>query len=96
MKPSVALAANLDRVRAIVGMHRARNPRVFGSALSGLDQDGSDLDILIDPDPDMTLLDVGAIRHELQQLLGVTVDVVTPLALPVKLREKVLSEALPV
>jgi len=37
----------------------------------------SDLDILIDPAPEATMFDIGAIRHELRQLLGVTVDVLT-------------------
>jgi hypothetical protein len=40
--------------------------------------------------------DIGAIRHELLQLLGVPVDVLTPKALPERFREAVLSEAVPV
>ena len=56
----------------------------------------SDLDLLIDPTPDTTLFDIGAIRHELLQLLGVPVDVLTPKALPEKFRTVVLSEAVPV
>lgn len=62
--------------------HRARNARVFGSVLHGRDTHESDLDLLIDPAPDMTLFDIGAIRLELRKLLGVPVDVLTPNALP--------------
>ncbi|MFD2838716.1 nucleotidyltransferase family protein [Azotobacter vinelandii] len=40
--------------------------------------------------------DIGAIRHELLQLLGVPVDVLTPKALPEKFRSAVLAEAVPV
>lgn len=76
--------------------HRAVNARVFGSAIHGDDTEDSDLDILIDPTPETTLLDIGAIRHELLQLLGVPVDVVTPKALPEKFRATVLAEAVPV
>ncbi len=36
---------------------------------------------------------IGAIRHELRVLLGVPVDVLTPMALPDKIRESVLAEA---
>ena len=96
MKPSVALAAHREEIRRVVVSHRARNARVFGSVLHGEDTEDSDLDILIDPTPDTTLFDIGAIRHELLQLLGVPVDVLTPKALPDKFRETVLAEARPV
>ncbi|MGB2943166.1 MAG: nucleotidyltransferase family protein [Candidatus Macondimonas sp.] len=93
MKPSEALASNRAAIRQVVESHRARNARVFGSVLHGQDTDGSDLDILIDPTPETTLFDIGAIRHELGKLLGVSVDVLTPNALPDSFRAKVLAEA---
>ena len=80
----------------MVESHRARNARVFGSVVHGDDVEGSDLDILIDPTPETTLFDIGAIRHELLQLLGVPVDVLTPKALPERFRAIVLAEAVPV
>ncbi|MBS0508635.1 MAG: nucleotidyltransferase family protein [Proteobacteria bacterium] len=96
MKPSEALAANRAAIRQVVESHRARNARVFGSVMRGLDTDTSDLDILIDPTPETTLMDVAAIQVELQRLLGVSVDVLTPRALPDKFRSVVLAEAVPV
>lgn len=96
MKPSLALAANRDAIRRVVEAHRACDPRVFGSVAHGDDTEASDLDILIDPMPETTLFDIGAIRHELLQLLGVPVDVLTPRALPEKFRATVLAEAVPV
>ena len=96
MKPSEALRTNRDAIRRVVAAHRACNARVFGSVVHGDDTEDSDLDILIDPTPDTTLFDIGAIRHELLQLLGVPVDVLTPKALPETFRAKVLAEALPV
>jgi len=72
------------------------NARVFGSVLNGLDREGSDLDILVAPTDDTTLFDIGAMRHELLQLLGVPVDVLTPKALPEIFREAVLKQAKPV
>ncbi|MGN6669391.1 MAG: nucleotidyltransferase family protein [Trinickia sp.] len=96
MKPSLALANHREDIRRVVASHRACNARVFGSVVHGDDSDGSDLDILIDPTPETTLFDIGAIRHELLQLLGVSVDVLTPNALPEKFRAVVLSEAVPV
>ena len=96
MKPSIPFQANRATIRSVVERHRACNARVFGSVLHGNDHEGSDLDILIDPTPETTLFDIGAIRHELLQLLGVRVDVLTPNALPDKFRGKVIAEALPV
>jgi len=96
MKPSDALASNRAAIRQVVELHRARNARVFGSVPRGQDTDGSDLDLLVDPTPETTLLDIGAIRHKLGKLLGVPVDVLTPNALPDSFRATVLSEARPV
>lgn len=96
MKPSVALQTHRALIRSVVERYRARNPRVFGSVLHGEDEEGSDLDLLIDPTKDTTLFDIGGIRYELKQLLGVPVDVLTPNALPEKFRAEVLAEARPV
>ena len=96
MKPSTALQSHRDAIRRIVESHRARNARVFGSVVHGDDTEESDLDLLIDPTADTTLMDVAAIQVELELLLGVTVDVLTPRALPDKFRVTVLAEAVPV
>lgn len=77
----------------MVERHRARNARVFGSVLKGNDHEGSDLDLLIDPTPETTLFDIGAIQHELLKLLGVRVHVMTPDALPEAFRAEVMAQA---
>ena len=92
----MVLHAHRQEVRDIVSAHHATNPRVFGSAARGADTSDSDLDLLIDPTPETTLLDIGAIRHELLDLLGVAVDVLTPNAVPSRFRDSVLAEAVPV
>lgn len=96
LKPSEALQAHRATIRRIVESHRACNARVFGSVLHGEDTENSDLDLLIDTTAETTLFDIGAIRHELAQLLGVSVDVLTPNALPDKFRALVIAEAQPV
>ncbi len=82
-------------MRLVVHAHRATNPRVFGSVVRGEDTDVSDIDLLVDPTAETTLFDIGAMRHELLALLGVPVDVVTPNALPMEFRDRVLAEAVP-
>jgi len=96
MKPSTALNKYRNEIRHIVASHRCLNARVFGSVVHGDDSDISDLDILIDPTPATTLMDIAAIQVELEKLLGVKVDVLTPKALPEKFRADVLIEAMPV
>jgi hypothetical protein len=93
MKPSEALNLNREAIRQVVESHHALNVRVFGSVLHGDDTDGSDLDLLVDPTPDTSLLDIAKIQNRLQKLLGVSVDVLTPKALPDNFRAKVLAEA---
>ena len=93
MRPSESLVAHRLEIRRVVERHRARNPRVFGSALHGSDRDGRDLDLLVDPTPDATLMDIARIQNRLQKLLGVPVDVLTPKALPPAFRDSVLAEA---
>lgn len=95
MKPSLVLQQHCAEIRRVVEAHNARNVRVFGSVVRGEDAEGSDLDLLVDPNPDTTLFDLGAMRAELLALLGISVDVLTPRALPERFRAAVLAEARP-
>ena len=96
MKPSTALAQNRMAIREATGRFRLANPRVFGSVLLGTDRDGSDLDLLVDAPPGTTLFDLGGLQDALEELLGVSVDVLTQGDLPPKIRELVIAEAAPV
>jgi predicted nucleotidyltransferase len=96
MKPSQALEQNREQIRKIVAQHRASNARVFGSVLNHTDTPTSDLDLLVDPLPGATLFDLGAIQIEIEESLGITVDVLTPGDLPIKFRAQVLKDAIPV
>ncbi len=96
MKPSQLLDTYRSEICRMVERNHARNPRVFGSVLHGEDTEVSDLDLLVDPLPGTTLLNLGALQVDLEQLLGVHVDVLTPGDLPPKFRDVVVREALPV
>nr|VFJ51934.1 MAG: hypothetical protein BECKDK2373B_GA0170837_103510 [Candidatus Kentron sp. DK]VFJ53776.1 MAG: hypothetical protein BECKDK2373C_GA0170839_104031 [Candidatus Kentron sp. DK] len=96
MKPSIAYHQRREAIRRIVERHHAGNPRVFGSALHGQDTEKSDLDILVDTTEETSLFDIGAIRSELKEFLGVDVDVLTPGALPDRWKREVLNEARPI
>jgi hypothetical protein len=96
VKPSAALDLKRNAVREATNRFRAANPRIFGSVLHGTDEEGSDLDLLVDALPDTTLFDLGGLQVELETMLGISVDLLTPEDLPPKLRERVLAEASPV
>lgn len=96
VRPSIALDLKRSAVREAARRFRAANPRIFGSVLRGTDRDGSDLDLLVDALPGATLFDLGGLQDELESLLGVRVDLLTPGDLPPKLRARVLAEAQPV
>jgi len=96
VKPSVALRLKRQAIIDAIGRHRVANPRVFGSVAQEADGEGSDLDLLVDTLPGATLLDLGGLQDELEELLGVAVDVLTLDDLPARLREPVLRQARPV
>ena len=96
MRPSTVLDMKRSVIREMARRFKAVNPRVFGSVLRGSDTEGSDLDLLVDVLPGTTLFDLGALQDELQILLGIHVDVVTPADLPPEIRTAVLAEALPI
>lgn len=96
MRPSIPFQRHRSDIRRIVEAHRATNARVFGSVATGDDTEASDIDILVDPTIETTLFDIAAIRRELGALLGVEVDVLTPAALPRRIRGAVIAAAVPV
>ena len=96
MKPSVVLEEKRVLIREVSSRFRVVNPRVFGSVVHGSDKDDSDLDLIVDALPGATLFDLGGLQIELEESLGVPVDLITPGDLPPKIRQHVLAEARPV
>ena len=72
----------------------ASNVRVFGSVARGEDQPDSDVDLLVDLDSTANPLDLLELGCDLEDELGVKVDVGTPSSLRPFLRDEVLAEAL--
>jgi predicted nucleotidyltransferase len=75
--------------------HGARNVRVFGSLARGEGGESSDLDLLVTLGEGRSLLDLVGLKQEIEDLVHRPVDVVTEQALSPYLRERVLSEAIP-
>jgi uncharacterized protein len=83
-------------VQRVCGENGASNVAVFGSVARGESGPASDLDLLIDLDPSRSLLDHIHLQHELEDLLGVKVDVLTRRGLHPLIRDAILREAVPV
>ena len=79
----------------MAGRHGAYNVRLFGSVARGDARADSDIDLLVDMLPGRSLFDLGGLWSDLNDLLGVHVDVVTEQGLGPRIRERVLREAVP-
>ena len=75
--------------------HGCRNVRLFGSVATGENKPGSDIDFLVDLDAGRGLLDLGGLLSDLQEVLGVDVDLVESGCIHPYIRERVLAEAVP-
>jgi predicted nucleotidyltransferase len=89
------LRTKREEILTIAARHGARNLRVFGSVARGSADEGSDIDFLVDMEPGRSLLDLGGLWSDLNELLGIKVDVVTEKGLRDSIRERVLREAVP-
>ena len=90
-----ALREKRQQILALAEKYGARNVRIFGSVARGEARPDSDVDFLVELEPDRSLFDLGGLLYELQSLLGVEVDVVTENGLRARIRERVLREAIP-
>jgi uncharacterized protein len=95
MRPSVLVEKHREAIKQVVAANRASNPRVFGSVARGDDDEESDVDILIDPDENMSLWDMARITRKLQDMLGVEVDIVSSRVLKGRFGRSVLSAVKP-
>jgi hypothetical protein len=90
---SEELLARRPAVLAAAARRGARNVRVFGSVARGEARADSDVDLLVDLEPGRSLLDLGGLTIDLEEILGRKVDIVTPAGLSPRIRANVLREA---
>jgi uncharacterized protein len=88
-----SLRKKREEILKIAAKHGARRVRIFGSVARGEADAASDLDLLVEMEPGRSLLDLGGLLMELQDLLGCRVDVVTENGLRERIRDRVLKEA---
>ena len=93
MRPSVALASKRDQILALAAARGARRLRIFGSVARGEDHEGSDIDLLIDMPAGTSLLQIVGLQHDIEDALGMRIDLCTERELHPSLRRRILSEA---
>lgn len=89
------LRESKPQIEAIAREFGVSNVRVFGSVARGDSRDGSDVDLLIQIDPDRSLLDLIGFEDEVSAVMGCPIDVVTERALRPRLAPTILREARP-
>jgi len=82
-------------ILAAATRHGAHNVRIFGSVARGSDTSDSDIDLLVEFEPERSLYDLVGLQLDIESLLGRRADVVTEASLSAYLRDRVLAEARP-
>ncbi len=96
MRPSEALSSNRDLILTLAAARGATRMRVFGSVANGLDHEGSDLDLLIDVPDGTSLLRIVGLQLDIEDALGVPVDLCTERELHPDMRNRILAQARPI
>lgn len=87
--------AHRKEIKAIVARHHGRSVAIFGSVARGDEKPGSDIDFLVELTPGTRPIEILSMGVELEEALGVSVDVGTPESLRHEIRTRVLAEAIP-
>ena len=95
MEVKEILAKKREEILRIAAQRGAYNVRIFGSVVRDETSPSSDVDFLVDLEPERSLLDVGGLLMDLENLLGLEVDIVTERGLHWYIRDRVIAEARP-
>ncbi len=94
MKLGPFIMERRENILKIAKAHGATNIKIFGSYAHGDEQPGSDIDLLVELEPGRSLLDIIAIKQDIEDMINRRVDVVTAGALSPYIREEIMKEAI--
>jgi predicted nucleotidyltransferase len=78
MLPSELLHIHRKEIMEILARYpMISNVRLVGSVARGEDTEDSDIDFLVDTDPETSLFDLGGLHEDLEELLGVPIDIIS-------------------
>jgi hypothetical protein len=84
-----------EAILEIARRYGASDIRIFGSVARGDATEASDLDLIVRFEPGRSLFDHGGLLMDLQDLLGVKVDVISEHGMRERFRNHVIKEAIP-
>ncbi|MBN8638780.1 MAG: nucleotidyltransferase family protein [Anaerolineae bacterium] len=93
MHPQKILKQKRRAVLDLTAQYGATNVRIFGSVARGEATEASDIDLLVEFDPDTSLIDHVGLIQDLEDLLGCKVDVVSERGLKDAIRARILRDA---
>ena len=93
MSINAVLEQKREDILRLAAKYGAYNIRIFGSAVREEEGPESDIDFLVELEPERSLFDLGGLQEELQSLLGCKVDIVTEKGLHWYIRDRILAEA---
>jgi len=88
-------ASKREEILRLASKRDARNLRVFGSVARGEDDAECDMDFLVDLEPGRSLMDLGGLQIDLEQLLGGKIGLVSSRGLRARVRDRILRDAVP-
>ena len=94
MKLGPFIMKRRENILKIAKAHGATNLKIFGSYARGDEKPGSDIDLLVELEPGRSLLDIIAIKQDIEDMINRKVDVVTADALSPYIREEIMQEAI--
>lgn len=80
-----------SKIKEILKKYKIKKAGLFGSYVRGEQKKSSDIDILIEPTKDMSLLDISGLKIELEEVLGKKVDIVSYKYIHPYLKDKILK-----
>lgn len=83
-----------QKILPILNGYGVKRVALFGSCVHGEMKEGSDIDILVDIEADISLLGFVGLKQRLEEVLGQGIDLVEYNTLKPLLREKILKEQL--
>ena len=89
------VAARRGELLEVLRRHGVTNPEIFGSAARGDDREDSDVDLLVDFAPGTDIIDIIGIKRELEDVLGVPIDLVPRNGLKERVRSRAAKDLLP-
>jgi predicted nucleotidyltransferase len=86
---------NIDKIKTkiikILKKYNIKKAGLFGSYIRGEQKESSDIDILIQPAKDMSLLDISGLKIELKNVLGKKVDIISYKYIHPYLKDRILK-----